>query len=134
MRSSDWSSDVCSSDLNDHPCYAGDVGIAINPALAETVRCADLLIVVGARLGEMTTGGYTLVTPPTPKQRLVHVLPGAEELGRVYRPDLPILAKPDAFAAAERALPPHGRASCGERVWQYVYIPGVAVTYKTTNI
>src|SRR3546814_15052921 len=78
MRSSDWSSDVCSSDLNDHPCYAGDVGIAINPALAETVRCADLLIVVGARLGEMTTGGYTLVTPPTPKQRLVHVLPGAE--------------------------------------------------------
>ena len=46
---------------NDSPSYAGDVGIGINPALAARVREADLLLVVGPRLGEMTTSGYTLL-------------------------------------------------------------------------
>ena len=91
---------------NDHPCYAGDLGIAPNPALAERVRTSDLLLVVGARLGEMTTGGYSLVEPPQPHQSLVHVHPGAEELGRVYQPDLAIQASSPAFAAAARALAP----------------------------
>lgn len=70
--------------------YAGDVGIGINPALAERVREADVLLVVGARLGEMTTSAYTLVEAPVPRQALIHVHAGAEELGRVYRPALPI--------------------------------------------
>mgnify|MGYP001157860054 CR=1 FL=1 len=91
---------------NDHPCYVGDVGIAINPALAEMIRAADLLVAVGPRLGEMTTSGYSIVRPPEPAQKLVHVLPGAEELGRVYRPALPILASPEAFAAAARRMAP----------------------------
>ena len=69
---------------NDSPSYVGDVGIGINPKLAARVREADLLLVVGPRLGEMTTSGYTLIGEP-----LVHVHPGAEELGRVYRPALP---------------------------------------------
>src|SRR5262249_522544 len=56
---------------NEH--YVGDVGIGINPVLAERVRMADLLIVVGARLGEMTTSGYTLLEAPVPRQKLVHV-------------------------------------------------------------
>ena len=73
---------------NDSPSYVGDVGIGINPKLAARVRDADLLLVVGPRLGEMTTSGYTLVEPPTPAQTLVHVHPGAEELGRVYRAEL----------------------------------------------
>ncbi len=85
---------------NDSPSYVGDVGIGINPKLAARVREADLLLVVGPRLGEMTTSGYTLVG----SQQLVHVHPGAEELGRVYRPALPILSGMEHFAAAVRDL------------------------------
>ena len=91
---------------NDHPCYVGDLGIGPNPALAERVRQADLLIAVGTRLDEMTTGGYSLIEAPQPRQTLVHVHPGAEELGRVFRPELAILAAPGRFAAAARALVP----------------------------
>ncbi|MDP9261383.1 MAG: thiamine pyrophosphate-binding protein [Actinomycetota bacterium] len=85
---------------NDSPSYAGDVGIGINPKLAARVREADLLLVVGPRLGEMTTSGYTLIG----SQKLVHVHPGAEELGRVYRAALPILSGMEHFAAAVRDL------------------------------
>jgi|SRR5579883_3164792 len=91
---------------NAHPCYAGDVGIGINPKLAQRIGESDLLIVIGARLGEMTTGGYTLIDIPTPKQRLVHVHPDPEELGRVYQATLPINASPRAFARALKALAP----------------------------
>jgi acetolactate synthase I/II/III large subunit len=91
---------------NGHAQYIGDVGLGINPKLAQRVREADLLVVIGARLGEMTTGGYTLVEPPRPKQKLVHVHAGAEELGRVYQTDLPINASMKAFAAAAARLPP----------------------------
>ena len=85
---------------NDSPSYAGDVGVGVNPKLAARVREADVLLVVGPRLGEMTTSGYTLVG----SQTLVHVHPGAEELGRVYRPALPILSGMEQFAAAVRDL------------------------------
>ncbi|MBQ1767042.1 MAG: thiamine pyrophosphate-binding protein, partial [Aquincola sp.] len=66
---------------NRHPLYAGDVGIAINPKLAQRIREADLLLAVGVRLGEMTTSGYTLLQVPRPAQKLVHMHAGAEELG-----------------------------------------------------
>ena len=89
---------------NDSPSYVGDVGIGINPSLAERVRTADVLLVVGPRLGEMTTSGYTLLEVPRPRQTLVHVHPGAEELGRVYQAELPILAGMEHFAAAVRDL------------------------------
>ena len=75
---------------NRSPNYAGDVGIGINPRLAQRVKEADVLLVIGARLGEMTTSAYSLVEAPVPKQALIHVHAGAEELGRVYRPELPI--------------------------------------------
>jgi acetolactate synthase-1/2/3 large subunit len=91
---------------NGHQNYAGDVGIGINPKLAERVKIADLLIVVGARLGEMTTSGYTLVNIPVPKQALAHVHPSAEELGRVYQAVLPINAGMAEFAAMAKALGP----------------------------
>jgi len=70
--------------------YAGDVGIGINPKLAQRIKNADVVLVIGARLGEMTTGAYTLLEAPVPKQTLIHVHAGAEELGRVYRPTLAI--------------------------------------------
>ena len=85
---------------NRHPLYAGDVGIGINPKLAVRVREADLLLVIGERLGEMTTSGYTLLDVPVPKQTLVHVHPDPTELGRVYQPALAIAATPGAFLEA----------------------------------
>ena len=91
---------------NTHPCYAGDVGIGINPKLAQRIGEADLLIALGPRLGEMTTGGYTLLDIPTPRQPLVHVHADPEELGRVYQTVLPINATPCAFARAAAALAP----------------------------
>ncbi len=97
-----------SQDLFDNrdPLYAGDVGIGINPKLAARVRDADVLLVVGERLGEMVTGGYTLLTPPVAAQALIHVYPGADEIGRVYQPALGIVAGPHPFLAAMNALPP----------------------------
>ncbi len=92
---------------NRHPLYAGDVGIGINPRLAARIRDADVLLVIGERLGEMTTSGYTLLAPPLPAQALIHVHPGADELGRVYQPALAIAATPGEFLAALR--------SCGLR-------------------
>ena len=86
---------------NRHPLYAGDVGIGIHPRLAARIRESDLVIAVGVRLGEMTTGGYTLLQAPRPAQRLVHVHPGAEELGRVYAADLMLQA---GLAGAGKAL------------------------------
>jgi len=91
---------------NDHRNYVGDVGIGINPKLAERVKTADLLLVVGARLGEMTTSGYTLLDAPLPKQTLVHVHASAEELGRVYQSVLPINSGMAGFAALARGLLP----------------------------
>ncbi|KQX23044.1 thiamine pyrophosphate-binding protein [Variovorax sp. Root434] len=86
---------------NHHPLYAGDVGIAINPRLAQRVKDADLILAIGPRLGEMTTGGYTLLEAPKAKQTLVHIHASAEELNRVYQADLAINA---GMSAAARSL------------------------------
>ena len=83
-----------------HRCYAGDLGIGPNPKLLARVKGADLIVLVGGRLGEQPSQAYTLLDIPAPRQTLVHVYPGAEELGRVYRPHLAINATPTAFAAA----------------------------------
>jgi acetolactate synthase-1/2/3 large subunit len=84
--------------------YAGDVGIGINPKLAQRVKDADVLLVIGARPGEMTTSGYTLLEAPVPQQTLIHVHAGAEELGRVYRPTLAINSGYPQFAHAIEKL------------------------------
>lgn len=75
---------------NAHPHYIGDVGIGISPKLAARVKNADLIVAIGPRLGEMTTGGYTLLASPVPSQRLVHIHADPEELGSVYQADLMI--------------------------------------------
>jgi acetolactate synthase-1/2/3 large subunit len=89
-----------------HPSYAGDLGIGPNPKLLARVKAADVIVLVGGRLGEMPSQGYTLLAIPGPRQTLVHVHPDAEELGRVYRPHLPIQAAPTGFAAALEGLQP----------------------------
>ncbi|APA86225.1 thiamine pyrophosphate-binding protein [Paraburkholderia sprentiae WSM5005] len=99
---------------NDHPNYAGDVGLGINPALAQRIRDADLLLTLGPRLGEATTNGYTLLDIPKTRQTLVHVHQGAEELGRVYAADLPIVSGMPELAAMLAELKP---SSSGKLVW-----------------
>ena len=89
----------------DHPNYAGDLGIGPNPKLLARVKEADLVLLVGGRLSEMPSQSYTLFDIPGDGERLVHVHPGAEELNRVYRAGLGILATPHAFAAAAAELP-----------------------------
>ncbi|MFC2250400.1 thiamine pyrophosphate-binding protein [Labrys portucalensis] len=92
----------------DHPNYAGDVGIGPNPKLAQRIKEADLLILAGGRLSEMPSSSYSLVDIPTPRQKLVHIHAGAEELGRVYQPTLAIHATAQAFASALDGLQPSG--------------------------
>ncbi|MDR3514905.1 MAG: thiamine pyrophosphate-binding protein [Azospirillaceae bacterium] len=95
---------------NRSPCYAGDLGTGPNPKLAPRIAAADLLLVVGARLGEQTTQGYGLLAAPQPAQTLIHSHPAAEELGRVFRPDLAIQSGNAPMAAALAGLaPPAGR-------------------------
>ena len=87
-----------------HPCYAGDVGIGINPALADEIRNSDLVILAGGRFSEMPSSGYTLLDVPFPAQQLVHIHADAGELGHVYRPSLAINADPASFADALSGL------------------------------
>ncbi|WP_119391231.1 thiamine pyrophosphate-binding protein [Taklimakanibacter lacteus] len=97
---------------SDHPNYVGDVGIGPNPKLAARVKEADLLVLLGARMSEMPSSSYSLIDIPNPRQTLVHIHPGAEELGRVYQPALAIQASPGAFCAALADL-----ARPNERPW-----------------
>ena len=83
-----------------HPLYAGDLGLGPNPKLVARAKAADLLVLVGGRLGEIPSQGYSLLSIPSPQTRLVHIHPGAEEIGRVYRPHLAIHASPNRFVAA----------------------------------
>jgi acetolactate synthase-1/2/3 large subunit len=90
---------------NDHPLYAGDLGLGMNPKLAKRVRDTDLLLVLGTRMGEVPSAGYTLLDVPSPRQTLVHVHADANELGRVYRARLPIHAHPRAMLEALKNCP-----------------------------
>jgi acetolactate synthase-1/2/3 large subunit len=93
---------------NHHPLYAGDVGIGLNPKLAARIKDSDLVLAIGPRLGEMTTGAYTLLQAPKPTQKLVHVHASAEELNRVYQADVAINATMNsaAFSLETLAAPP----------------------------
>jgi acetolactate synthase-1/2/3 large subunit len=85
---------------NEHPLYAGTAGIGIDPALAKRIREADVILAIGTRLDEVTTSSYTIVEAPYPRQHLVHVYPGADELGHVFSPALAIAAGPNEFLSA----------------------------------
>ena len=89
-----------------HPCYAGDFGIGPNPKLLARVKGADLVLLIGGRFSEMPSQSYSVFDIPEPQTKLVHVHPGADELGRVYHPHLAINATPTAFCAALDSLQP----------------------------
>ncbi|MGY4398289.1 acetolactate synthase-1/2/3 large subunit [Sphingomonas sp. UYAg733] len=89
---------------NECGVWAGNLGYGPNPKLVARVKAADLLLVVGPRLGEATTDGYTLITPDHPGQTLIHVHPDPNELGQTYRADLAICAGMAEFAGAVLAI------------------------------
>jgi acetolactate synthase-1/2/3 large subunit len=91
---------------NADPHYVGDLSTSVDPKLVKRVQDSDLLLVSGARLGEMTTRGYTTIDTPAPRQKLIHVYPDAEELGRVFQPHLAVVAGMEEFATAASALEP----------------------------
>ena len=90
---------------NRHPNYAGDVGLGINPALREQVADSDCLILLGCRFSENPSQNFGLIDIPSRRSPLIHIHPGAEELGRIYAPDLAINATPGAFLDAAQAIP-----------------------------
>ncbi len=90
----------------DHSHYAGDLGIGPSPELKARITGADIILLIGGRMSEMPSSSYTLLDIPVPSQKLIHVHPGSEELGRVYQPTLAIQATPAAFAAAVETLKP----------------------------
>ncbi len=96
---------------NNLSCYVGELGTSVSAALKARVLDSDLLLVVGARLGEMTTGGYSMVSVPRPSQTLIHIYPDPDEMGRVYQPDLPICAGVDRFAGSVRDVTIGGDAT-----------------------
>lgn len=101
---------------NRHPNYVGDIGIGINPKLAQRVRDADYIFSIGARLGEITTSGYTLVQAPVPSQKLVHIHSDTNELGRVFHPTCAVVAS--AGALVEQITERLGGASAvTRRAW-----------------
>ncbi|APW46633.1 thiamine pyrophosphate-binding protein [Rhodoferax antarcticus] len=89
---------------NHHPLYAGDVGIGLNPKLAQRIKDSDLILAIGCRLGEITSGGYTLIESPRPRQTLLHIHASAEELNRVFQADLAIQASVASAAASLKEL------------------------------
>jgi acetolactate synthase-1/2/3 large subunit len=91
---------------NTSASYVGHLGLGPDPRLAQRARDADVLLAIGARLGDIETGGYAYLDIPTPRQRLIHVLPDPDELARVFQPELGIVASPAAFARALRSLEP----------------------------
>jgi acetolactate synthase-1/2/3 large subunit len=84
---------------NRSSCFAGDLGTSGPPALVQRFKEADLLFVIGARLGEMTTQGYTILSAPRARPKLVHVHADANELGKVFTPDIAVLSSADNFMA-----------------------------------
>ncbi len=89
---------------NRHDNYCGHMGLGIDPTLAERVRSADVILAIGSRMGENTTNGYSLLSIPSPKQKLIHVHPDPEELGKVYQPALGIVSHPSEFAKSLAGL------------------------------
>ena len=102
----------------DHANYAGEIGIGPNPKLKARIADADLVILAGGRMAEMPSQSYTLLDIPLPRQKLVHIHAGAEEIGRVYHPALGIHAAPTTFAAALEGLQPPTKIPWGAETRQ----------------
>ena len=94
-----------------NPAFVGDLGFGANPQLVEKVRDADLILLVGSRMSEVPSQGYSLLTIPVPQQKLVHVFPDPQELGKVYSPEVAVCATPTAFIKELKRLEVHSSTS-----------------------
>ena len=99
-----------------HPNYAGELGIGPDPRLKARAAAADLVLLVGGRFSEMPSSSYSILEIPRPRQTLVHVHPSAEELGRLYQPEVAILATATSFCATLAGLPDTATPQRAERV------------------
>lgn len=117
---------------NNHPNFIGEMGLASSADQVAYVKESDLVLAVGTRLGEMASQGYTLFDIPDPKQTLVHVLPGARDLNRVFHADLAIQSGMEAFVAAAGRLKlkdSKSRAAWvrkGRKAYEAVQAPGTS--------
>jgi acetolactate synthase-1/2/3 large subunit len=91
---------------NEADCYAGHLGVGADPALRDRLRDADVLLVVGARLGDIETAGFATIVPPGVGRTLIHVHSDPDEIGRVYEPALGIVSSGPRFAEALRTVEP----------------------------
>lgn len=96
---------------NAHPHYAGELGLGANPALVAAVKSSDLLLVVGARLTENATLGYTLIDQPFASRALIHICADAEALRRTWQPRLAVQADAGLTLRALSTLPPQDRTA-----------------------
>ena len=121
---------------NRHPSYAGDLAYAKDPKVSERLRQADFVLAVGTRLSDVTTEGYTLLQPPRPQATLIHVYPDANEIGRVYQPDVAIVASMTEFAAAIKTLEPLDWMAWGDWVKgaRYDYLETLEAPESPGNI
>jgi acetolactate synthase I/II/III large subunit len=92
-----------------HPNFVGDIGVGANPYLVDYARSSDLVLLLGGRLSELPSQGYTLLNLPTPSQKLIHVHPGSDELGRMYQPDIAINVSPRSFVSSMIETKPSAR-------------------------
>ena len=97
--------------------YVGVLGLGANPSLQQAVKNSDLLLLLGSRMGEVPSCGYTLIDSPQPQQLLVHCMPCAKELGRVYRPDLAILSTMPELAKALAQCAPRSDLTARWQPW-----------------
>ena len=123
---------------NEHSHYAGDIGLGANPVLLQRVKDADMLILIGARLSEIASQDYQLIGLPVSRQKLVHVHCGAEELGKLYQPDVAIQASADTFCSlceqleVPRVLPWQGQAQAAHA--QYLQWSSLSQTVASGDV
>ena len=94
---------------NRHPCYAGDLNVGPNPKLAERLRKADRILVIGSRLGDIETQGFANLDPAAPSALICHIHADPNELGRIWAPDQSCVAAAPDFVAALACLPACGK-------------------------
>ena len=83
-----------------HPNYGGYMGIRVPPALIGEMKRADLMIALGERLTDTVSQSYSFPKAPVAQLPLVHVWPDANEVGRVWRPDLGMPCSPHELIKA----------------------------------
>jgi acetolactate synthase-1/2/3 large subunit len=97
---------------NGHRCYAGELGFGAMPSLVQRVRDADVLLVLGAPLGDVETGGYQWLDRATTGSRLLHVHVDAQSLGALYPAQMAVQAHPATVAMElARRTAPAGKSS-----------------------